>query len=134
MTHSNEKRLFNRFDQYEVASIFTQSAEEFLSKRFKTSWRRFILKCIICILLAVNGYLVQWGPFSLPSGYYFVLFSVIFYHLGSWIYERLNDDKGGDVSLVVISRCRLAITSWVARSTRSACGRGRTSRTSSWKW
>lgn len=100
MTHSNEKRLFNRFDQYEIASIFTQSAEEYLSKKFRSSWRRFILKCLICILLAVNGYLVQWGPFPIPSGYYFVVFSVIFYHVGSWIYQKLNDDEGGEVSLV----------------------------------
>jgi hypothetical protein len=112
MTHPNEKRLFNRFDQYEIASIFTQSAEEHLSKKFKSSWRRFIFKFIICILLAVNGYLVQWGPFPIPSGYYFVVFSVIFYHVGSWIYQKLSDDEGGEVSLVRLGSFRWETTSW----------------------
>ncbi len=115
MTQGTEKRLFNRFDQFEIASIFTESAEELLSKRFKSSYRRFILKCIICTLLAINGYLVQWGPFSFYPAYYFVVFSVIFFHVGSWIYEWLNDNKAQNVSLVFQYRCRWAITWWEAR-------------------
>jgi hypothetical protein len=90
MTTDHEKRLFNRFDQYEIASMFTETAEDYLSKRLKGSWRRFIFKAILGFLLFINGYLSHWGPWTWPNNYYIILFSVVFYHAASYLYSHLT--------------------------------------------
>ena len=85
-----EKRLFNRFDPYEICAMLTESAEESLCKRGKPSRGRFWLKAVLGVLLFINGYLSHWGPWYWPANYYILLFSVIFYYSASYIYEHLS--------------------------------------------
>jgi predicted membrane channel-forming protein YqfA (hemolysin III family) len=84
---SSERKLFNRFDQYEIASVFTETAEEVLPKKWKANRVPFYVKCLLGTLLFVNGYLSHWGPWPWPSNYYFLIFSVIFYHVGTYFYS-----------------------------------------------
>ena len=86
----SEKRLFNRYDPYEICSMLTESAEERLSKKGKISRNKFWFKAVLGVLLFINGYLSHWGPWPWPSNYYLILFSVVFYHVGSYLYEWLS--------------------------------------------
>jgi hypothetical protein len=107
----HEKRLFNRYDQYEVASIFSETAEDHLSKRLKGSWRRFTFKAILGLLLFINGYLSHWGPWTWPNNYYLLAFSVLFYHLASHLYALATGVSNTDGNFVITSRRRWATTS-----------------------
>lgn len=100
MSTSTEKRLFNRFDQYEIASVFTETSEDYLSKKLKGSLRRFAFKSILGTLLFINAYLSHWGPWTWPNNYYILAFSVVFYHVAGFIYVNLNGINNTDGSLV----------------------------------
>ena len=100
MAPKTEKRLYNRYDQYEIASFFTETAEEYLSSKLKTSWRRFLIKSLLGIILFVNGYLSHWGPWPWPSNYYLILSSIVIYHVGSLLYEWCGGVKAGETNLV----------------------------------
>ena len=88
-----DKKLHNRFDEYEIASIFTEYSEDFLSKKWKVERTRFFIKCFIGVLLFVNGYLSHWGPWPWPTNYHFLIFSVFFYHLGTHFYSKQSPVK-----------------------------------------
>lgn len=46
--------------------------------------------------MAVNAYLSHFGPWTWPSNYYFLIFSVIFFFGASSIYSYLGDIKSGE--------------------------------------
>ena len=102
MPPKHEKRLFNRYDQYEIASIFTETAEDYLSSKLKGSWSRFLIKFLLGFLLFANAYLSHWGPWPWPSNYYFLAFSVVFYHVGSYLYELASGIKSGESNFVSV--------------------------------
>jgi hypothetical protein len=104
--------LFNRYDHYEIASVFTETAEDYLSKKLKSSWRRFTFKAILGVLLFINGYLSHWGPWTWPNNYYIIAFSVVFYHVASYIYGNLtgiDNTSGNFVSIILYLDWRLSI-------------------------
>ena len=92
----HEKRLLNRYDPYEVCHFFTDSAEEYLSAHLQKSWRRFAFKALLGVLLFINGYLSHWGPWPWPNNYYLIAFSVVFYHVASYLYGRLTGISNAD--------------------------------------
>lgn len=87
---TQHKRLFNRYDPYEINSIFSETAEEYLGKKGKVARGRFIIKALLGILLFINGYLSHWGPWPWPTNYYLIAFSVVFYHIASFFYEKVS--------------------------------------------
>ena len=92
--------MFNRFDQYEIASVFTETTEDYLSKKLKTSYRRFAFKSILGTLLFINAYLSHWGPWPWPTNYNFLLFSIVFYHVAGFVYSNLNGINNVEGNLV----------------------------------
>jgi hypothetical protein len=98
---SGEKKLFNRFDEYEIASIFTETVVEGLEKKWKSDNRRFYIKSLLGVLLLINGYLCHWGPWPWPDNFNFLVFSVIFYHAATYIYalqSPVSNAEGSTVS------------------------------------
>lgn len=85
-----DKKLFNRYDPYEICAMFTESAEEHLGRKGKVSRGRFLFKAVLGVLLFINGYLSHWGPWPWPSNYYIIAFSVVFYYTASYAYEWLS--------------------------------------------
>lgn len=99
---TTEKRLVNRFDQFEIASVFTESAETYLSKKFKQSRKKFFVKGLIGVLLLINAYLSHWGPWKWPTNYYLIVFSIIFYHFGAHVFKLfsgINNLEGNHVQM-----------------------------------
>lgn len=96
MSAKKQKKLHNRFDEWEVLSIFNEATEDYLSEEYSTVNRKFYLRCVLGVLLAVNGYLSHFGPWTWPGNYYFLVFSVIFYYIGSSLYSRLGDVSGSE--------------------------------------
>ena len=50
--------------------------------------------------MAVNAYLSHFGPWTWPSNFYFLIFSVLFFFGASYIYAHLGDIHSGDGSKV----------------------------------
>jgi predicted membrane channel-forming protein YqfA (hemolysin III family) len=107
--------LHNRFDEYEIASVFTEYAEDFLPKRWKPVRTQFYIKCVLGVLLFINGYLSHWGPWPWPSNYYFLIFSIVFYHLGTYLYGLQSPVKNAEGNTVSIDTRRLGSSSWVKK-------------------
>lgn len=103
---SKPKKLNNRFDQWEILSVFCESAEDYLQENY--SWRstNFIFKTILGVLLAVNAYLSHWG-WPWPQSYNYIFFSIFFYHGASFIFERINTIKPNDGKMVFLSLCEI---------------------------
>jgi hypothetical protein len=115
-TKKEQKRIQNRFDEYEICHTFTESTQEFLDKENKPVHGKFVLKCILGTLLAVNAYLSHWGPWKWPANYYIILFSVIFYYLASTFYSKLNPVDNTNGNPVISLLCRSDNMSTKART------------------
>jgi predicted membrane channel-forming protein YqfA (hemolysin III family) len=102
----NDKRLHNRFDEFEIASVFTEYAEEWLPKKWQLVRTQFYIKCLLGVLLFLNGYLSHWGPWPWPSNYYFLIFSVVFYHVATHFYGLQTPVKNHEGNTVVLVPCR----------------------------
>lgn len=83
--------------------MLTESAESYLNDKFGSIRWRFYVKCVLGVLLAINGYLSHWGPWPWPSSYNLFIFSVIFYNIGSYIYAKLSVIEGPQGNMVLIS-------------------------------
>lgn len=94
MADTKHKKLHNRFDEWEVLSIFTDTTQECLDERYSTVKTKFYIRCVLGFLMAINGYLSHFGPWRWPDNYYFLIFSVIFYYISSSYYSKLGDIEG----------------------------------------
>lgn len=94
------KKIHNRFDEWEILSMFTETAEDHLEQNYTWLQKHFLIKCVLGILLAVNAYLSHWGPWPWPKNYNYIVFSIIFYHIGSYVYEKLNTVKTSEGKMV----------------------------------
>lgn len=50
--------------------------------------------------MAINAYLSHFGPWTWPSNFYFLIFSVIFFFLASSYYNKLGDINSSEGSKV----------------------------------
>jgi len=73
-----------------------------MSKKCSSVSWRFYIKCVLGILLAINGYLSHWGPWTWPGNFNLLIFSVIFYNIASYIYAKLSVIDGAQGSMVRI--------------------------------
>lgn len=96
MPDNKQKKLHNRFDEWEVLSIFVETTEEFLSKNHSSVNRKLLIRSILGILMAINAYLSHFGPWTWPHNYYFLIFSVIFYFGASTYYAKLGDIQASE--------------------------------------
>lgn len=102
MSKKEQKKIHNRFDEYEICHAFTESTQEFLEKDNKPIHGRFALRCVLGTLLGVNAYLSHWGPWKWPNNYYIILFSVIFYYVVSTVYAKLSPVDNAEGNPVIV--------------------------------
>ncbi len=50
--------------------------------------------------MAINAYLSHFGPWTWPSNFYFLIFSVIFFFCASTYYSKLGDINTSEGSKV----------------------------------
>lgn len=93
---TEKKKLHNRFDEWEVLSIFTETTSDYLEKHYSSSNTKFYIRCVLGVLMAINAYLSHFGPWTWPSNYNFLIFSVIFFFVASTIYAKLGDISSGE--------------------------------------
>lgn len=94
------KKLHNKFDEWEVLSIFVETTNEHLGGSYSSINYKFYIKCILGVLMAINAYWSHFGPWTWPGNFYFLIFSVIFFFGASSLYGYLGDIKAGDGSKV----------------------------------
>lgn len=119
---SDEKKLHNRYDEYEICSVFTEAAEDMLGRKWKANRNKFYIKCLLGVLLFLNGYLSHWGPWPWPSNYYFLIFSVVFYHSASYVYGRQSPVKNAEGNTVQSMRHRWGSTTSRAKPSLQLSG------------
>ena len=83
------KKIHNRFDQWEILSVFVESSEDYLEDRYSWRPKNFYIKFVLGTLLAINAYLSHWG-WPWPQSYNYIVFSIFFYYIASYIFEKLN--------------------------------------------
>lgn len=91
MSETKPKKVSNRFDEWEILSVFTETTDEFLHDKYNKIHSKFYIKSVLGILLAINAYMSHWGPWPWPQNYNLICFSIIFYYVASTIYSHLND-------------------------------------------
>lgn len=84
------KSINNRFDEYEISSVFEEATTEHLDANYEKFQGRFWFKCILGTLLAINAYLSHWGPIPWPKNYWQLVFSIVFYQIGSYVYSQIG--------------------------------------------
>lgn len=101
MSISHEGRaLYNKYDQYEVQSAFSELTEDYLKAQYPKSHRVFVTKCIVGVLLAFNVWLSHWYPLAWPANYWLLVFCVVFYYAASYYFESLDIVKKNEGGLV----------------------------------
>ncbi len=90
--------------------MFSETAEDYCGKKLKAVRAKFYLKCVLGVLLAINGYLSHWGPWPWPTNFNLLIFSVVFYHAASWWYGRLEVIPKAEGTMVTTPLCRSAST------------------------
>ena len=95
------RALYNKYDQFEVQSVFNEITDDYLKAQFRKSNRIFLVKCVIGLLLTINVWLSHWYPLPWPRNYYLLVLCVVFYYAARYYYESLDIVKkheGGFVS------------------------------------
>lgn len=95
------KKLQNRYDYYEILSVFSNSTDDYLLGKYSPVRRNFYIKCLLGPLLALNAYLSHWGPIKWPANETFLYFSIAFYYIVTFIYNRLDAVPKSEGSMVI---------------------------------
>lgn len=115
------RSLFNKYDQYEVQSVFSDVTDEYLKTQFAKSSRIFYIKCVIGALLTFNVWLSHWYPLPWPRNYYLLIFCVVFYYAASYYFESLDVVRKSEGGLVSCFSCRSASTRSAQVSPAKSC-------------
>ena len=94
------KKVHNRYDYYEIMSVFSESTDDYMLKKHSPVRRNFYVKCVLGPLLALNAYLSHWGPMKWPHNETFLIFSIVFYYAVTYIYNSLDAVKNSDGAMV----------------------------------